>query len=177
MNLTKFGIVVAVSGLIAFFIASQIRQTALQSEQERTEAYNPGHLFAHLTTAEEVRADNQWQAEGKANEASRHEKRVAEIEGNYWTHVVVTWLACAVVGFAFAGRSRATPAPATKQAAVIVSRPLEPAGPVMISCRCNACSGEIQFNEDGFDGQNPPTVTCPHCGADTVLYIPKGANP
>lgn len=43
----------------------------------------------------------------------------------------------------------------------------------MASCKCNACSGEIQFNEDGFDYRNPPTATCPHCGLDTLLYIPS----
>jgi DNA-directed RNA polymerase subunit RPC12/RpoP/phage FluMu protein gp41 len=47
-----------------------------------------------------------------------------------------------------------------------------PARPLMVTCNCNACSGEIQFNEDGFDPHNPPTVACPHCGKSTVLYIP-----
>jgi len=55
--------------------------------------------------------------------------------------------------------------------------PREPAKPAMVSCRCNVCSGEIPFNEDGFDYREPPTVTCPHCGLDTLLYVPhKGRH-
>jgi hypothetical protein len=54
--------------------------------------------------------------------------------------------------------------------------PPEPATPAMASCKCNACSGEIQFNADGFDYRNPPTVSCPHCGQDTLLYIPTAAQ-
>jgi hypothetical protein len=46
----------------------------------------------------------------------------------------------------------------------------------MASCKCNVCSGEIQFNDDGFDYRIPPTVACPHCGLDTMLYIPPTAK-
>jgi hypothetical protein len=39
-------------------------------------------------------------------------------------------------------------------------------------CRCELCSGEIEF-ESQYAGQ---TVTCPHCAAETRLYIPGGAS-
>jgi hypothetical protein len=42
----------------------------------------------------------------------------------------------------------------------------------MIHCNCNHCSGEMQFNEDGFNPRKPPVVPCPHCGLETELYIP-----
>jgi len=50
--------------------------------------------------------------------------------------------------------------------------PPVPARPIMATCKCNSCSGKIEFNEEGFDYRNPPTVACPHCGLDTLLYIP-----
>jgi rRNA maturation protein Nop10 len=40
-------------------------------------------------------------------------------------------------------------------------------------CKCNVCSQLIEFNEDGFDYRNPPTINCPHCGMETKLYIPE----
>lgn len=36
-------------------------------------------------------------------------------------------------------------------------------------CTCNTCSGKIEF-ESANTGQ---TVQCPHCGMDTVLFIPQ----
>jgi hypothetical protein len=41
------------------------------------------------------------------------------------------------------------------------------------TCTCNTCSGKIEFETDGFDYRNPPSVPCPHCGLDTLLYIPS----
>lgn len=35
-------------------------------------------------------------------------------------------------------------------------------------CRCNLCSGEIEFESD----RAGETVTCPHCASDTELYVP-----
>jgi hypothetical protein len=38
------------------------------------------------------------------------------------------------------------------------------------TCRCNLCSGEIEF-ESNRAGE---TITCPWCALDTKLYIPGG---
>ena len=40
-------------------------------------------------------------------------------------------------------------------------------------CRCNLCSGEIEF-EAARAGE---TITCPHCAMETVLYLPGGSRP
>ena len=36
-------------------------------------------------------------------------------------------------------------------------------------CTCNTCSGKIEFNLL----QTGHTVQCPHCGIETILFIPK----
>jgi hypothetical protein len=38
------------------------------------------------------------------------------------------------------------------------------------TCTCNLCSKQIEF-ESSASGQ---TVACPHCGMDTILFIPQG---
>lgn len=38
-------------------------------------------------------------------------------------------------------------------------------------CRCLYCDGHIEFDTDSSGA----TVTCPHCGMDTTLYIPGAA--
>ena len=40
------------------------------------------------------------------------------------------------------------------------------------TCVCNLCSGQIEF-ESSAVGQ---TVGCPHCGMDTMLFMPHGQN-
>jgi len=41
---------------------------------------------------------------------------------------------------------------------------------MFVECVCNNCPGHIEFEESNA-GQ---TVACPHCGIDTVLYVPQG---
>jgi hypothetical protein len=41
-----------------------------------------------------------------------------------------------------------------------------------VTCFCNSCSGGIEFDRDCIDAQDPPRIPCPHCGTETVLYIP-----
>lgn len=38
-----------------------------------------------------------------------------------------------------------------------------------VICPCNNCSEHIEFEESAAGS----TVACPHCGIDTVLFIPK----
>jgi hypothetical protein len=42
-----------------------------------------------------------------------------------------------------------------------------------VKCPCNHCDILIEFPAEGI-GQ---TITCPHCGMDTVLFQPNTANP
>ena len=38
-----------------------------------------------------------------------------------------------------------------------------------VKCPCNICSGHLEFDRSAVGS----TVACPHCGMDTVLFIPK----
>jgi hypothetical protein len=40
------------------------------------------------------------------------------------------------------------------------------------TCRCQSCGGHIEFNLDGFDPEGILLVSCPHCEANTQLYVP-----
>jgi DNA-directed RNA polymerase subunit RPC12/RpoP len=39
---------------------------------------------------------------------------------------------------------------------------------MMTKCSCNNCSGHLEFEESAAGS----TLACPHCGMDTVLFIP-----
>ncbi len=41
-----------------------------------------------------------------------------------------------------------------------------------VTCLCNSCSGKIEFDRTLFDPEAPAAVECPHCGLETVLYVP-----
>src|SRR5438105_589769 len=40
---------------------------------------------------------------------------------------------------------------------------------MLIKCPCNTCSAHLEFDEPAVGS----TVVCPHCGVDTVLFIPQ----
>jgi len=105
VNLARFGVIVVVAGLLAFYFVSEIRRAALKSEEERTQNFQPGHVSPHPNTPDIIEADRRWQQQRKADEEMRHEQKVAEIESNCEGHVIIIWLVCAGVGF---GLSRLT---------------------------------------------------------------------
>jgi hypothetical protein len=43
---------------------------------------------------------------------------------------------------------------------------------MIAKCVCNQCPGHLEF--DAKDAGQ--TITCPHCGAETVLFIPSGTQ-
>ena len=43
--------------------------------------------------------------------------------------------------------------------------------PHYVTCRCQRCDGHIEFNANEFAEENS-IVPCPHCGAETKLYLP-----
>src|SRR5208282_783045 len=47
--------------------------------------------------------------------------------------------------------------------------PVSSPSPMLIKCPCNNCSGHLEFEAH----QVGVTVSCPHCGLDTVLFIPQ----
>jgi len=40
-----------------------------------------------------------------------------------------------------------------------------------VTCSCNVCDGHLQFERQ----QTGERVNCPHCGMETLLYVPQGA--
>jgi hypothetical protein len=54
----------------------------------------------------------------------------------------------------------------------------------LVKCRCQHCNNPIAFSPEQFTAQGAseagplgPTVTCPHCGMDTVVFIPRPKPP
>ena len=45
--------------------------------------------------------------------------------------------------------------------------------PKWVICKCNLCSGEIEFDAEHAN----ETVGCPHCKAETVLFLPYMRKP
>ncbi len=52
--------------------------------------------------------------------------------------------------------------------------------PELVTCNCNHCNSHIQFERSQLQisgastsGAMGPSVTCPHCGMDTILYVPN----
>lgn len=44
---------------------------------------------------------------------------------------------------------------------------------MLVKCFCQTCNGHLEFDST-ISGQ---TVNCPHCGIETLLYIPNIPNP
>jgi TPR repeat protein len=44
--------------------------------------------------------------------------------------------------------------------------------PNYVTCPCQYCSGKIEFDANQLDAENP-TVLCPHCGLETIIFIPQ----
>lgn len=52
--------------------------------------------------------------------------------------------------------------------------------PRYVTCRCQHCDGNIEFDAAQLDATNSatgavtgPSIPCPHCGLDTVLFVPQ----
>jgi DNA-directed RNA polymerase subunit RPC12/RpoP len=43
--------------------------------------------------------------------------------------------------------------------------------PISVTCRCQTCSGNIEFDPSLL--QTGTMVTCPHCGLETAVFIPQ----
>ena len=51
--------------------------------------------------------------------------------------------------------------------------PAEQKPPRYVTCRCQHCDGHIEFNANELVEENS-VVPCPHCGLETILFLPKG---
>ena len=50
---------------------------------------------------------------------------------------------------------------------------METTQPDLVMCRCNTCDGQLQFERQ----QSGQRVECPHCGIETLLFVPATAPP
>ena len=41
-----------------------------------------------------------------------------------------------------------------------------------VKCRCQHCDGGIEFDANQLENGTPRIMDCPHCGLETILYIP-----
>jgi ribosomal protein S27E len=42
-----------------------------------------------------------------------------------------------------------------------------------VTCRCQYCNKGIEFDASTFDKGETRTVPCPHCGLETIIFVPE----
>jgi hypothetical protein len=42
-----------------------------------------------------------------------------------------------------------------------------------VTCPCQLCSGNIEFDASDFSAGETRTVECPHCHMETILFVPR----
>ena len=47
-----------------------------------------------------------------------------------------------------------------------------PNKPRFVTCRCQTCDGNIEFDASDFAKGETRTINCPHCQMDTKIYVP-----
>ena len=58
-----------------------------------------------------------------------------------------------------------------------VSQPDAKTAPNYVTCPCQHCSGNIEFDANQLDGAEYITVPCPHCGLETALFVIEKKTP
>jgi hypothetical protein len=51
------------------------------------------------------------------------------------------------------------------------------AEPSYVTCRCQHCHGNIEFDANQLEGTESCTVECPHCQLETVLSLSTSLTP
>jgi holliday junction DNA helicase RuvB len=46
-----------------------------------------------------------------------------------------------------------------------------------VTCRCQYCDKGIEFDASSFDKGETRTVPCPHCGLETIIFVPERRVP
>jgi DNA-directed RNA polymerase subunit RPC12/RpoP len=46
----------------------------------------------------------------------------------------------------------------------------------LVKCRCQHCSGKIEFDAGDFRKGETRNVECPHCHLDTILFVPQSTT-
>jgi|ERR1035438_2696094 hypothetical protein len=49
--------------------------------------------------------------------------------------------------------------------------------PNYVTCPCQYCSGKIEFDANQLDAAENTTVPCPHCGLETIIFVPEQRVP
>jgi TPR repeat protein len=49
--------------------------------------------------------------------------------------------------------------------------------PRYVTCPCQYCSGKIEFDANQLDAAENTTVPCPHCGLETIIFVPEHRVP
>ena len=49
--------------------------------------------------------------------------------------------------------------------------------PNYVTCPCQHCSGKIEFDANQLDSAENTTVPCPHCGLETIIFVPEQKVP
>ena len=45
-----------------------------------------------------------------------------------------------------------------------------------VTCPCQFCSGKIEFDANQLDTTENTTAPCPHCGLETIIFVPQVQN-
>lgn len=48
--------------------------------------------------------------------------------------------------------------------------------PQFVTCPCQVCAGNIEFDPSGFENNETCTVECPHCKMETILFVPQSQS-
>jgi hypothetical protein len=51
-----------------------------------------------------------------------------------------------------------------------------PNEPRFVTCPCQHCSGNIEFDASGFQAGETRSAECPHCHLETVIFVPPSAG-
>jgi len=54
-----------------------------------------------------------------------------------------------------------------------MNQPDAQTAPNYVTCPCEYCNGGIEFDASGFEKEETRTVECPHCHAETIIFVPE----
>ncbi len=54
-----------------------------------------------------------------------------------------------------------------------MSQPDAQTSPNYVTCPCQHCSGNIEFDANQLDSAENITIPCPHCGLETIIFVPE----
>jgi hypothetical protein len=58
-----------------------------------------------------------------------------------------------------------------------MNQPDAQTAPNYVACSCQHCSGKIEFDANQLDLAENTTVPCPHCGLETIIFVPEKKVP